>query len=95
MLSSLRAAAHRVVSNVANSSSASVRLASTSSQRRATSVSAKQELDEVPVESVEECPVNSYNEWDLLEEVIVGRPNGARIPKLGTEVKVGTNVGNG
>ena len=26
------------------------------------------------------CPVNSYNEWDPLEEVIVGRPAGAAIP---------------
>lgn len=26
------------------------------------------------------CPVNSYNEWDPLEEVIVGRLEGARIP---------------
>ena len=33
-------------------------------------------------------PVCSYNEWDLLEEVIVGRPQGARVPKLGPEVKV-------
>lgn len=29
---------------------------------------------------VENCPVNSYNEWDLLEEVIVGRLEGAIIP---------------
>lgn len=26
------------------------------------------------------CPVNSYNEWDLLEEVIVGVVEGARFP---------------
>ncbi|BDA73921.1 hypothetical protein CAL7716_080870 [Calothrix sp. PCC 7716] len=26
------------------------------------------------------CPVNSYNEWDPLEEVIVGRLDGANIP---------------
>jgi glycine amidinotransferase len=26
------------------------------------------------------CPVNSWNEWDPLEEVIVGRPEGAIIP---------------
>lgn len=26
------------------------------------------------------CPVNSYNEWDPLEEVIVGRLEGARLP---------------
>lgn len=26
------------------------------------------------------CPVNSYNEWDLLEEVIVGVVEGATFP---------------
>jgi len=26
------------------------------------------------------CPVNSYNSWDPLEEVIVGRLDGATIP---------------
>ena len=26
------------------------------------------------------CPVNSFNEWDPLEEVIVGRLEGATIP---------------
>src|SRR5215813_358523 len=26
------------------------------------------------------CPVNSYNEWDLLEEVIVGVVDGAAFP---------------
>jgi glycine amidinotransferase len=26
------------------------------------------------------CPVNSHNEWDPLEEVIVGRPEGATVP---------------
>ena len=36
----------------------------------------------------EPCPVCSYTEWDPLEEVIVGRPDGARVPKLGPEVKV-------
>lgn len=28
----------------------------------------------------ETCPVNSYNEWDPLEEIIVGRLEGANIP---------------
>ena len=27
-----------------------------------------------------DCPVNSHNEWDPLEEVIVGRLEGATIP---------------
>ena len=35
-----------------------------------------------------ECPVNSWNEWDPLEEVIVGIPDGATIPKLTREVEV-------
>jgi glycine amidinotransferase len=39
----------------------------------------------IPVLSTEDmetgsCPVNSYNEWDPLEEVIVGRLEGAAIP---------------
>ena len=36
-------------------------------------------------------PVCSYTEWDPLEEIIVGRPQGVRVPKLGPEVKVRTN----
>ena len=28
----------------------------------------------------ENCPVSSYNEWDLLEEVIVGVVDGATFP---------------
>ena len=30
--------------------------------------------------TTETCPVNSHNEWDPLEEVIVGRLEGAVIP---------------
>ncbi|MDM9383701.1 amidinotransferase [Chlorogloeopsis sp. ULAP01] len=32
------------------------------------------------------CPVNSYNEWDKLEEVIVGRLEGATIPSYHVSV---------
>ena len=32
--------------------------------------------------------MNSWNEWDPLEEVIVGIPDGATIPKLTREVEV-------
>ena len=32
------------------------------------------------LDASEECPVGSYNEWDPLEEVIVGRLEGATIP---------------
>lgn len=42
----------------------------------------------VPAASV--CPVNSYNEWDPLEEVIVGRLDGATIPS--NHVSVTFNV---
>jgi glycine amidinotransferase len=34
----------------------------------------------MPAASGAGCPVNSYNEWDPLEEVIVGRLEGATIP---------------
>ena len=36
-------------------------------------------------------PVCSYNEWDPLEEVIVGRVEGATIPPMTIEVKANTN----
>lgn len=41
-----------------------------------------------PVE--QECPVCSYNEWDPLEEVIVGRAENAHVPPFTPEVKVST-----
>jgi len=69
--------------------------------RAASSVSAKQEMEHIgengcsdALEMAADCPVNSYNEWDCLEEVIVGRPDGARVPKLGTEVKATIKPGN-
>ena len=34
------------------------------------------------------CPVNSYNEWDPLEEIIVGRAEGQRVPFLNPDIKV-------
>jgi len=34
------------------------------------------------------CPVNSYNEWDPLEEIIVGRAEGQRIPFLHPDLQV-------
>ncbi|XP_072770914.1 glycine amidinotransferase, mitochondrial isoform X2 [Nerophis lumbriciformis] len=36
------------------------------------------------------CPVSSHNEWDLLEEVIVGRADNARVPPFTVEVKANT-----
>ena len=35
-------------------------------------------------------PVCSYNEWDPLEEIIVGRVEGARVPPFTIEVKANT-----
>lgn len=35
-----------------------------------------------------DCPVCSYNEWDPLEEVIVGRAENACVPPFSVEVKV-------
>uniref|UniRef100_A0A9L0TRG0 Glycine amidinotransferase n=1 Tax=Equus caballus TaxID=9796 RepID=A0A9L0TRG0_HORSE len=34
-----------------------------------------------------DCPVSSYNEWDPLEEVIVGRAENACVPPFTVEVK--------
>lgn len=34
----------------------------------------------MPVTEATSCPVNSFNEWDLLEEVIVGIVDGATVP---------------
>ncbi|XP_051235631.1 glycine amidinotransferase, mitochondrial-like [Dicentrarchus labrax] len=38
----------------------------------------------------QECPVCSYNEWDPLEEVIVGRAENAHVPPFSVEVKTNT-----
>lgn len=43
-----------------------------------------------PQLDIEECPVNSHNEWDPLEEIIVGRVEGACVPPLTPEVKANT-----
>ncbi|XP_019622608.1 PREDICTED: glycine amidinotransferase, mitochondrial-like isoform X1 [Branchiostoma belcheri] len=51
--------------------------------------SAKPE-DAKPDESPKKNPVCSYNEWDPLEEVIVGRVEGACVPPFTVEVKANT-----
>ena len=38
------------------------------------------------------CPVGSYNEWDPLEEIIVGRAEGQRVPFLHPDLQVNVNV---
>ncbi len=40
----------------------------------------------------QECPVCSYNEWDPLEEVIVGRAENAHVPPFTVEVKVSSDI---
>lgn len=40
----------------------------------------------------QECPVCSYNEWDPLEEVIVGRAENAHVPLFTVEVKVSYHI---
>ena len=52
------------------------------------SVSQEQPL---PKEVESKSPVSSYNEWDLLEEVIVGRVQGAHVPPFTVEVKANTH----
>lgn len=39
---------------------------------------------------VKQSPVCAYNEWDPLEEIIVGRAEGACVPKFTVEVKANT-----
>ena len=36
-------------------------------------------------------PVCAYNEWDPLEELIVGRPENAHVPSFTIEVKANTH----
>lgn len=43
---------------------------------------------------LQECPVCAYNEWDPLEEVIVGRAENARVPPFTVEVKVRSSSQN-
>ena len=38
------------------------------------------------------CPVSSYNEWDPLEEIIVGRAEGQRVPFLHPDLQVTAKV---
>ncbi|XP_068169594.1 glycine amidinotransferase, mitochondrial-like isoform X2 [Antennarius striatus] len=43
--------------------------------------------DHVTETKEQDCPVCSYNEWDPLEEVIVGRAENSHVPPLTVEVK--------
>uniref|UniRef100_A0A6I8P7C5 Glycine amidinotransferase n=1 Tax=Ornithorhynchus anatinus TaxID=9258 RepID=A0A6I8P7C5_ORNAN len=46
--------------------------------------------DKAPDPVPKDCPVSSYNEWDPLEEVIVGRAENACVPPFTVEVKANT-----
>lgn len=59
---------------------------STSSAAAAQQHAAEEEPVTEPIQ--QECPVCSYNEWDPLEEVIVGRAENAQVPPFTVEVKV-------
>ncbi|XP_007903741.1 glycine amidinotransferase, mitochondrial isoform X1 [Callorhinchus milii] len=54
------------------------------------SFAADDDLKKIPDSVHQECPVCSYNEWDTLEEVIVGRPENACVPPFTVEVKANT-----
>ena len=43
-----------------------------------------------PFVTVDDCPVNSHNEWNHLDEVIVGRVEGACVPPFTSEVRATT-----
>jgi len=45
-------------------------------------------------QALPKSPVCAYNEWDPLEEVIVGRAENACVPKMTIEVKANTNEKN-
>lgn len=62
-------------------------LQSTSSAAAAHSQRAIEE-ENVTEPEQQQCPVCSYNEWDPLEEVIVGRAENAHVPPFTVEVKV-------
>ena len=74
---------HRFVSHFLKQSDTAVKQAA----RTLSTISKVEETPQVNTQG-EECLVCSYNEWDPLEEVIVGRPQGVRVPKLGPEIKV-------
>lgn len=62
---------------------------STSSAAAAQQHAAEEEA--VPEPLQQECPVCSFNEWDPLEEVIVGRAENAHVPPFTVEVKVSSS----
>lgn len=53
-----------------------------------TLASPHQEIDPQVEPDYEDMPVCSYNEWDPLEEIIVGRAEGQRVPELYPDLKV-------
>ena len=68
------------------------RLTSPVAQRQAAAVAEPTDLSEHEPHS--ECPVSSYNEWDPLEEVIVGMAEGSRVPNYTLEIHVSLGISN-
>lgn len=67
-----------------NSSSNSSTFRQTSNVRKSAAVGVEEDVWDIPPPTpapVEKCIVNSHTEWDPLEEVIVGRVDGATIPE--------------
>ena len=56
---------------------------------KAEMVQPEHEDADVPLHANRNSPVWAWNEWDPLEEVIVGRVERATVPKFTVEVKVG------
>lgn len=52
------------------------------------SIKISNNFSSVPPAGCSSSPVCSHNEWDPLQEVIVGRLDGATVPQLLTELKV-------
>ena len=81
----LRQQQERYVTTSSASSDQSVRHVSTQFVPSTESV----EQTNIDVEpGYDELPVYSYNEWDTLEEIIVGRAEGQRIPELSLDLMV-------
>lgn len=71
-------------SRALSSSSNSPTFRHTSNVRKSAAVGVEEEMWDVPPPTptpVKNCIVNSHTEWDPLEEVIVGRVDGATIPE--------------
>ncbi|OXB79438.1 UNVERIFIED_CONTAM: hypothetical protein H355_007647 [Colinus virginianus] len=83
-------AAHFIGSRLGRAVTGWVQRAPQSTQAAAASQKRCAAEDKAPGPAHSDCPVCSYNEWDPLEEVIVGRAENARVPPFSVEVKANT-----